>query len=477
VNTVSQWDIFELALPSAVSGNPFTDVRFAVRFAYKHRTVTVEGFYDGEETFRVRFMPDALGEWRYETLSSLPALHGKTGTFTCVEAEPGAHGPVRVHDTYHFAYADGTPYHPFGTTCYAWTHQGDTLEDQTLETLQNSPFNKLRMCVFPKDYDFNKNEPPLYPFEPGAEGGWDYTRFHPAFFRHLEARIGQLRDLGIEADLILFHPYDRWGYADMGAQNDDRYLRYVVARLAAYRNVWWSLANEWDLLRAKTLEDWDRFFRLLQEEDPYQHLRSIHNCVRWYDHGRPWVTHASVQNSDLYRMREWRGLYRKPIVVDECCYEGNLHHGWGNICPLQMVNNFWVGTVHGGYVGHGETYLHPEEILWWSKGGILHGESPARIAFLRRVLEEGGTGGLEPTDDRWDHWGARRGEAFYLFYFGKRQPVYDFFTLPEQHSYQVDILDIWNMTVTPVEGRFQGRFRLELPGRPYLAVRMRRVAA
>ena len=32
----------------------------------------------------------------------------------------------------------------------------------------------------------------------------------------------------------------------MPAEADDRYLRYAVARLAAYRNVWWSLANECD---------------------------------------------------------------------------------------------------------------------------------------------------------------------------------------------------------------------------------------
>ena len=37
----------------------------------------------------------------------------------------------------------------------------------------------------------------------------------------------------IEADLILFHPYDRWGYATMPAEADDRYLRYVIARLCA----------------------------------------------------------------------------------------------------------------------------------------------------------------------------------------------------------------------------------------------------
>jgi hypothetical protein len=39
--------------------------------------------------------------------------------------------------------------------------------------------------------------------------------------------------LGIEADLILWHPYDRWGFAEMGAANDDRYLRYAIARLGA----------------------------------------------------------------------------------------------------------------------------------------------------------------------------------------------------------------------------------------------------
>ncbi len=34
------------------------------------------------------------------------------------------------------------------------------------------------------------------------------------------------RDLGIEADLILFHAYDRWGFSDMGRAADDRYVRY-----------------------------------------------------------------------------------------------------------------------------------------------------------------------------------------------------------------------------------------------------------
>ena len=62
-------------------------------------------------------------------------------------------------------YADGTPYHQFGTTCYAWTHQPGELQEQTLKTLAASPFNKIRFCVFPKSYYIaNKNEPERFAF-------------------------------------------------------------------------------------------------------------------------------------------------------------------------------------------------------------------------------------------------------------------------------------------------------------------------
>ena len=54
------------------------------------------------------------------------------------------------------------------------------------------------------------------------------------------------------------HPYDRWGFSMMKAEDDDRYWKYVLARFSAYRNVWWSLANEYDLMHKKTLSDWEQ---------------------------------------------------------------------------------------------------------------------------------------------------------------------------------------------------------------------------
>ena len=47
----------------------------------------------------------------------------------------------------------------------------------------------------------------------------DFDRPNPEAFRHFEtARSASWREMGIEADIILFHPYDRWGYADMTAR-------------------------------------------------------------------------------------------------------------------------------------------------------------------------------------------------------------------------------------------------------------------
>ena len=146
----------------------------------------------------------------------------------------------------------------------------------------------------------------------------------------------------------------------MPAEVNDRYLRYIVARLAAYRNVWWSLANEYDLVKTKTLADWDRFFRIVQESDPYQHLRSIHHGTVMYDHSKPWVTHVSLQSSDLEKAREYvaavpqaRDLRRVQVRRQHPQALGQ-HLRAGNGAPLLGRHGFG-----GAYVGHGETYLDP----------------------------------------------------------------------------------------------------------------------
>ena len=154
-------------------------------------------------------MPDAVGKGSYITESNLKDRDSKSGEFDCVKAQTGVHGPVYVRNTYDYGYADGTPFYPVGTTCYAWVWQGDEMVNKTLGTLKKTAFNKIRMGVFPKQYDvYIQNEPFCYPFEGSKEKGWDFSRFNPQYFQYFEDKIARLGELGIEADVIVFHPYD-----------------------------------------------------------------------------------------------------------------------------------------------------------------------------------------------------------------------------------------------------------------------------
>ncbi|WP_244259374.1 DUF5605 domain-containing protein [Rathayibacter sp. VKM Ac-2759] len=468
----------EIVVDGPSHGNPFVDVEFSAEFRLGDLVVSAGGFYDGDGVYRARFLPREAGVWSVSTSSTARSLDGLSGTVVVEEALPEAHGPVRVADTFHFAHEDGTRHLPLGTTAYAWTHQGAALEEATLATLAEAPFTKVRMCVFPKAYLYNTNEPELYPFSRGADGEWDFDRPEPAFFRHLEERVADLAALGIQADLILFHAYDRWGFSDMGRAADDLFTRYVVRRLAAQPNVWWSLANEYDLLWSKSVDDWERLAAIVVAEDPVGHLLSIHNCFGFYDYSRPWITHASVQRIDVYRTAEntdaWREEWGKPVVIDECAYEGDIDQGWGNITGEEMTRRFWEGAVRGGYVGHGETYLNDREELWWSKGGELVGDSPARIAFLRRLTAEMPGGRIDPLPSDWDApWGGSGGVQ--LVYFGFNRPRFRTIVRDPADEWIVDVVDTWGMTVTRVPGVFSGSFRVELPARQFMAIRLTKV--
>ncbi|WP_326794167.1 DUF5060 domain-containing protein [Streptomyces sp. NBC_01808] len=470
--TVERWGVHELALTGPADGNPDAEVRLGAEFQHRNRIVPVDGFYDGDGRYRIRFMPDAEGEWHYVTRSSAAELDGARGSFTCVPPAPGNRGPVRVAGTHRLSYADGTPYLPLGTTCYHWTHLDDhEREEQTLRSLAASPFTKVRMCLLPT----KGMVPPHLVFAGDSPDTLDRTRFNPVFWAHFERRLRDLLALGIQADVILFHPYDDgfWGLDRMSREEDFFLLKHTLARLSAFRHVWWSVSNEYDFNTCKTVEDWDALGRFIQRHDPYQRLRSIHNGTRMYqyeriyDFGKPWITHQSIQHWDARLTAGWRDSCPKPVVVDEIGYEGTADRRWGNLSGRALVRQFWHAAVAGGHVTHGEAYPDAgrDGTTWISGGGRLRGESVPRIAFLRRLLEEA------PADlPR-----ARREGTSWLEYFGgPTQSAYRDVELPAGGEYRIELIDTWQMTVTELAGVHHGRAPVELKGRPDMAVRIRR---
>ena len=499
---VRKWDVFEVAVEGPSDGNPFLDHSLKGIFTSKNESAVVDGFYDGDGVYRLRFMPSFEGKYTFVLKGSF-LKETLSGVFYVDAADENVHGPVRVSDTHHFSYEDGTPFYPIGTTAYVWHLQSEERKAETLDSLVEAGFNKMRFCIFPKHYDYNLKDPAVFPFEGtpmdasvlnsenfmayfGKNEGnhFDYDRLNPAYFRNLDECITELGKRGIQADLIIMHPYDRWGFSTMTPEQDANYVKYIAARFSAYHNVWWAMANEYDLIPTRSQADWEKLAAVLVKKDNYHHLRSIHNCQKMYDHSRPWITHCSVQRIDLYKgaelTDELAARYGKPVVMDEIAYEGNIQHGWGNITGEEMVRRFWETAMRGGYPGHGETYLNDDGVLWWSHGGTLHGESWKRVRFLKEVLKQTPGHGLCAVNDKFDCVTAVPEMEFlkpvksqYIYYFSFMRPSFRDFYIDEDTEFVAEVIDTWNILIRKA-GIHKGHFRIDLPARQYMAVRLRR---
>ncbi|WP_103063058.1 DUF5605 domain-containing protein [Actinomyces qiguomingii] len=436
----------------------------------------MRAFYRRGDELVTRFLPEAPGHWHLR-IDGITAAVPLEAELAVTPPAAGEHGPVRVADG-HFTHADGTPFTPLGTTAYAWIHQSAGMRCRTLETLASTGFNKLRMCIFPKHYDYNYANPETVPFRSAGPGEreWDWDVFDADFFDKLEDCVRELGHLGIVADLILFHPYDRWGFAEMTPDVDDAYLRHVVRRLAAFPNVWWSMANEYELLTTKYPSDWDRLGRIVAEEDSARHPIGVHNIFGPFDASADWVSHVSFQGGGYEIGRnvdDLRGRFGKPVVIDEYGYEGNLEHEWGNLTAEEELRRFWEGLIRGAGMTHGETYLH-EDGIWWSHGGVLRGESWKRIDFLCRLIQDAPRGRLIPTPPGRGTPSATDGEDYLLTYFGGAQPYRTTVTVPDGRTAAIDVIDTWNMTIEQVAAGVGGSVHVPLPSRPWMAVRVRR---
>lgn len=164
-------------------------------------------------------MPSFQGDYEFQITSSFGTE--ESGKFHVTEPSEGNHGPVRVAGTWHFAYEDGMPYYSVGTTCYVWELQSDERIRETLESLEAARFNKIRFCIFPKHYSYNFKDPRSFPYEgtpmdssvlteenfetytEESEGNhWDFHRFNPKHFQHIEDCIVKLQDWELKQILL-----------------------------------------------------------------------------------------------------------------------------------------------------------------------------------------------------------------------------------------------------------------------------------
>ena len=259
VSTVPKWSRFELTLQSSVAySNALHEAKLSAWFVSPlGETNRVDGFWDGENTWRIRFAPDMPGRWTFTTSCSDRSntnLDGQTGEFKCLAALTKTaldrHGPIRVaRDRRHFEHSDRTPFLWLGDAVWNGARLA-ALEDWRLysEVRASQKFTVLQWTVAPgKD----------------AQGEIAFTGRNPiainvGFFQRLDGKVEAANRAGLVCAIV---PQQEFGGADGGLPETEAALlvRYTTARWGA-NHVAWILAFEGDSL-GKRVGRWKRIGR------------------------------------------------------------------------------------------------------------------------------------------------------------------------------------------------------------------------
>jgi hypothetical protein len=314
VASAPQWSVYEI--PLAASGhysNPYTQASVSATIVGPGTTMTVKGFWDGGQTWRIRVACTAQGTWGYTTDSADSGLNGKSGIFHCVSPLAGNHGFLRRDVAYpsSFVWDDGSHYFMWGQTYYEIIRSAmaGTNWKTSIDHTAAYGMNKVRMLVYPwGDPSVFNPYPDSQPFM-GRSTAPNHDLLNLTHWQRLDEIIQYLASKDLVADLIIFPDASR----AFGTQaQDDRYTRYVIARFAAYHNVIWCLANEWSF-SPKGQPYWDHEGSIVRSDDPWMvsavGLRplSIHQASDLTFNFPPpthsWPTHAIIQLHGHYTPR------------------------------------------------------------------------------------------------------------------------------------------------------------------------------
>jgi len=387
---IPQWHPYDFTFKSNNKHNNPFDVYFTATVNGPGGVEFVSlGFYDGDNTWKVRVAPHIEGSWSLETKSDDPQLDGDSVSFLCVPNDnPNVHGGLLVDSEhpYHFVFEDGTRYFLMGYECdclWALDVGDNSLPkiNSFLDELKANGFNHIILNAYAHDTKWRKGKtsnedygpPPMYAWE-GSNENPVHDRFNLAYWQHYDRMMDALYQRGIIAHIMIKVYNKMVNWPEIGSEEDELYFKWIIARYAAYPNVVWDFSKE--AHNEKNLEYKLRRFRLIHECDPYDRMVTNHDDNKAYDSGAYnglLSFRSDQQHKEWHRViLEQRNLNAWPVVNVEFGYE----HGPKGIDdytykvvqePEEVTRRAWEICLAGGYIAYYYTYtawdiIRPEEI-------------------------------------------------------------------------------------------------------------------
>lgn len=338
---------------------PFDDVSMDVTFTGPdNSTIVMPAFWDGGDTWKVRFAPNQIGIWNYSTTSSNTAdlgLHHQTGTINCVPYTGSLaiyqKGFVKTEpNTRYFVYDDGTPFFYLGDT--HWSMPQEPYTDM---------FKPLVDDRVSKGFTVYQSEPlgAGYNLADGVSES-DVERF-----RNIDSRFAYIADAGlVHTNSELFFANEYKNAAAYSTEYKQKLTRYWMARYSAYP-VLWTTAQESDKnlygTYDTTTNPWKVVFNAIHQYDPYQHPLTVHQentsttkasdsafkdlaGYSWF--GVQWAPRKNGQLDFNVPKDYWNNGGGRPSPN----YEGHYENLWTNDFGARMQG--WSAYLNGMY-GHG----------------------------------------------------------------------------------------------------------------------------
>ena len=264
--SVGKWKRFEVSYSNlSWYGNPF-DLEFEGVFTHvtSGRKVTQWGFYAGNNVWKIYFMPDASGEWTFETQSPDGDLNGRSGGFECVSSNlPGQ----LVADGNRWLLKDSGEYvAPILLPTREWFKRSKT-SDGIDGFIKWADETAGALIIGTTLVYFNGAQDEI-PYMKGEEG----KLFNIPMWDRMNSHYDMMRDRGMGL-YIMFYSDDEESpnrhNIKPKTKEELRLFKYAIARFSAYPIVMWDTGIDIGETRNNEWIDW--FADWFNGNDPWEH--------------------------------------------------------------------------------------------------------------------------------------------------------------------------------------------------------------
>lgn len=324
--------------------NPYIDTELTVQYqAPSGMLYNFYGFYDGDgeggstgNIWKIRFMPNEIGSWKYIYSWSDSAIGGK-GSFNCVSEGAGKGILQAYHKNPHWLAYNGTA--PIWLKSYYETGHGsigqdfEWIKEHVYMPLYENGYNHLQvnwllsLCCFGQYYK-DGPKPETLDLALYQEGDL-WGTMNQDIWKRMEQHMTWLNDHDMGVHMFLGvdgSRNDGPDWSKLSPEEKDQLAKYMVARLAPYANLaGWNFV--WEVPGHREDKELG-FARLVAKYDIFGHLRTYEDeFPRENEFNRNEYNFASIENHGIgEEKRELdRNLWKNPWTHHMACllgYEG-----------------------------------------------------------------------------------------------------------------------------------------------------------